>query len=97
MEGIRVLAVNQEIYGNKVLPNHFILSSSAYYVTDDGYGNLYDGSASGDGAYISGGYFNPDEYFVSLDINATDIVKTHVGNILLCSWLRCYHKSKIIN
>jgi hypothetical protein len=44
MEGIRVLAVNQEIYGNKVLPNHFILSSSAYYVTDDGYGNLYDGT-----------------------------------------------------
>lgn len=42
MEGIRVLAINQDIYGNKVLPNHFILSSSAYYVTDDGYGNLYD-------------------------------------------------------
>jgi hypothetical protein len=42
MEGIRVLAINQDIYGNKVLPNHFILSSSAYYVTDDGFGNLYD-------------------------------------------------------
>jgi hypothetical protein len=78
---IRVIAVNQDIYGNKVLPNHFILSSSAYYVVDDGFGNLYNLSASGDGAYISGGYFNPDEYFVSLDINATDIVKTHVGNI----------------
>ncbi len=39
---IRVLAINQEIYGNKVLPNSFILSSSAYYVIDDGYGNLYD-------------------------------------------------------
>jgi hypothetical protein len=39
---IRVLAINQDIYGNKVLPNHFILSSSAYYVTDDGFGNLYD-------------------------------------------------------
>jgi len=42
LEGIRVLAINQNIYGNKVLPNHFILSSSAYYITDDGYGNLYD-------------------------------------------------------
>ena len=42
MEGIRVLSVNQNIYGNKVLPNYFILSSSAYYVIDDGYGNLYD-------------------------------------------------------
>ena len=39
---IRVLSINQDIYGNKVLPNHFILSSSAYYVTDDGFGNLYD-------------------------------------------------------
>ena len=39
---IRVLAINQDLYGNKVLPNHFILSSSAYYVTDDGFGNLYD-------------------------------------------------------
>jgi hypothetical protein len=27
--GIRVLAVNQEIYGNKVLPYNFVLSSSA--------------------------------------------------------------------
>jgi len=42
MEGIRVLSVNQNIYGNKILPNYFILSSSAYYVTDDGNGNLYD-------------------------------------------------------
>jgi hypothetical protein len=78
---IRVIAVNQDIYGSKVLPNHFILSSSAYYVVDDGFGNLYNLSASSAGAYISGGYFNPDEYFVSLDINAADIVKTHVGNI----------------
>ncbi len=78
---IRVIAINQDIYGNKVLPNHFILSSSAYYVVDDGFGNLYNLSASSAGAYISGGYFNPDEYFVSLDINATDVIKTHVGNI----------------
>ena len=46
MEGIRVLAVNQGIYGDKVLPNHFQLSSSAYNIIDDGYGNLYDYSSS---------------------------------------------------
>jgi hypothetical protein len=46
MEGIRVLAVNQDIYGDKVLPNHFRLSSSAYNIIDDGYGNLYDYSSS---------------------------------------------------
>jgi hypothetical protein len=44
MQGIRVLAINQDLYGDKVLPNHFILSSSAYYITDDGYGNLKNGS-----------------------------------------------------
>jgi len=42
--GIRVLAVNQNVFGEKVLPSTFILSSSAYNVIDDGYGNLYDGS-----------------------------------------------------
>jgi hypothetical protein len=43
--GIRVLAINQDIYGSKVLPNSFNLSSSAYNIFDDGYGNLY-GSGS---------------------------------------------------
>jgi hypothetical protein len=46
MEGIRVLAINQGIYGDKVLPNHFRLSSSAYNITDDGYGNLFDSASS---------------------------------------------------
>jgi len=46
MEGIRVLAINQDIFGNKVLPNHFQLSSSAYNIIDDGYGNLYDSASS---------------------------------------------------
>ena len=43
--GIRVLSIDQDIYGSKVLPNSFVLSSSAYYITDDGYGNLF-GSGS---------------------------------------------------
>ena len=42
MDGIRVLSVNQDIYGQQVLPYHFELSSSAYYVKDDGNGNLID-------------------------------------------------------
>jgi len=41
-QGIRVVSVNQETYGSKILPYNFVLSSSAYYVTDDGNGNLYD-------------------------------------------------------
>ena len=39
---IRVLSIDQDIYGSKVLPNSFKLSSSAYNIIDDGYGNLYD-------------------------------------------------------
>jgi hypothetical protein len=42
MDGIRVLSINQNIYGQQVLPYHFELSSSAYYVKDDGNGNLID-------------------------------------------------------
>lgn len=41
---IRVLAINQNTYGNKLLPYTFNLSSSVYNITDDGYGNLYDSS-----------------------------------------------------
>ena len=40
--GIRVLNINQDIYGEKLLPYNFRLSASAYYITDDGNGNLFD-------------------------------------------------------
>ena len=42
MDGIRVLSINQDVYGQQLLPYHFELSSSAYYVKDDGMGNLID-------------------------------------------------------
>jgi hypothetical protein len=42
MEGIRILAINQDLYGQQVLPYAFELSSSVYYVKDDGIGNLID-------------------------------------------------------
>jgi hypothetical protein len=42
MEGIRILSINQDIYGQQLLPYHFELSSSAYYIKDDGNGNLID-------------------------------------------------------
>jgi hypothetical protein len=41
-EGIRVLSVSKDLYGQKVLPYQFELSSSAYYIKDDGIGNLID-------------------------------------------------------
>ena len=42
MSSIKVVAINQDIYGSKVLPNSFVLTSSAYSITDDGFGNLYN-------------------------------------------------------
>ena len=42
MNSIKVVSINQDIYGNKVLPNTFVLTSSAYRITDDGFGNLYN-------------------------------------------------------
>lgn len=40
--GIRVLSINQDLYGQKILPYAFELSSSAYLIKDDGVGNLID-------------------------------------------------------
>jgi len=45
-ESIRILVINQNIYGSKVLPTSFILTSSAYNIKDDGYGNLYDNGST---------------------------------------------------
>jgi hypothetical protein len=39
---IRVLSINQDLYGQKILPHAFELSSSVYYIKDDGNGNLID-------------------------------------------------------
>jgi hypothetical protein len=44
--GIRVLSISQNLYGEKILPYNFLVSSSAYYITDDGNGNLYDGGTT---------------------------------------------------
>jgi hypothetical protein len=41
-DGIRVLIVNQNIFGSQILPYHFNLSSSVYNIIDDGKGNIYD-------------------------------------------------------
>jgi hypothetical protein len=39
---ILVLEVNRSVYGSKLLPNSFNLSSSAFNIKDDGQGNIYD-------------------------------------------------------
>jgi hypothetical protein len=45
-EGIRVLSISKNLYGEQILPYEFALSSSVYYITDDGNGNLTDSKNS---------------------------------------------------
>ena len=40
--GIRVLSISKNLYGQQIQPYQFELSSSAYYIKDDGIGNLID-------------------------------------------------------
>ena len=75
-DGIRLLSIEQDIYGSKVLPHTFKLTSSVYFIVDDGNGNLYDISKNL-GGYISGSYFNAESYFLTYD----PAWNTHVGNI----------------
>jgi len=41
---IRVLAIDQKVFGSKILPYTFAMTSSTFKITDDGNGNLYTGS-----------------------------------------------------
>lgn len=71
---IRVMSFNQNIYGEQIKPNNFILSTSgSYQLVDDGLGNVYDISFTG--YYVEPGYYAPPGYVVELDN------KVFVGNI----------------
>jgi hypothetical protein len=74
-ETIRVVAINQNIYGNKIQPGNFVISSSAYYITDDAYGNLYDIKLAF-GSYVSSSFIEPS-FFVDVD----PAWITHIGNV----------------
>jgi hypothetical protein len=39
---IQVLAVNADVYGNKVLPNSILIIGTSINIIDDGFGNLYN-------------------------------------------------------
>jgi hypothetical protein len=73
---IIVLSVDQNTYGNKILPRYFQLSSSAYFITDDGYGNLIDITPVAS-TYITNGYFDIDAYFE----NSSPGTSTYIGNV----------------
>lgn len=60
-EQIGILSVSNDIFGDKILPYSFKISSSIHYIVDDGKGNLYNiTSLSGSyvsASYLSGSYF----------------------------------------
>ena len=62
-EYIGVISINQDIYGSKILPTSFNISSSTKRIVDDGNGNLYDISGIADN-YISASYISAS-YFTS--------------------------------
>lgn len=70
---IRVISFNQNIYGEQIKPNNFILTTDTYQLADDGYGNIYDISFTG--YYVQPGYYAPPGYIAELED------KVHVGNI----------------
>jgi hypothetical protein len=71
---INVINVNSNIFGSKILPYSFNISSSAYYLIDDGNGNLYDAKGEVDD-YILTNYIS-QSYFVDAGPDLT-----HIGNI----------------
>ena len=71
---IRVISIPQDIYGNGIKPDTFVISSSTYYIKDDGQGNLWD--------YLtSGSIYNQDPYNGAY-YAGTDDTKIYVGNIV---------------
>lgn len=71
---IRVISIPQDIYGNGLKPGTFIISSSTYYIRDDGQGNLYD-------YHTSGSIYNKDPYQGAWYAGTED-TKIYVGNIV---------------
>jgi len=75
-ETIQVVSVNQNVYGNKILPYTFIISSSVGFVADDGFGNLLTLQGSVE-SYIANGYFNAAGYIIDNTLDAN----SYIGNI----------------
>jgi hypothetical protein len=75
---ITVLSIPRGVYGQQISRKSFILSSSNYFIVDDGNGNLVNFSSIPLG-YIQNGYFGTSGYFVSGTVRFTP---TPVGNII---------------
>ena len=71
---VRVMKFNQNIYGEQIKPNCFVLTApGSYQLVDDGFGNIYDIAFTG--YYVDQNYYAPPGYIVELEN------KVFVGNI----------------
>jgi hypothetical protein len=75
---IKGLSIPRSVFGQRISPKTFAITSSLYTIVDDGNGNLVDLFYDTD-TYISGGYFNPDLYY---EATSSILAGAHVGNIL---------------
>lgn len=71
---ITVLAIKQDIFGSKILPYYFNMSSSIYNIIDDGFGNLLDNNT------LSQEYVYPD-YVLEDYIEGAPVGDIYIGNI----------------
>jgi len=71
---VRVMKFNQNIYGEQIKPNCFVLTApNSFQLVDDGYGNVYDIYFTG--YYVDPNYYAPPGYIAELQN------KVFVGNI----------------
>jgi hypothetical protein len=77
---IHTIYVNKSVYGNQILPGSMTISSSEFYIADDGYGNLYDLKyfGGGSGSYFSSSYIS-SSYLEEFSLPAGS--RIFVGNI----------------
>ena len=105
-EEIGLLSVNQEVYGSKILPHSFLLSSSIYTIVDDGYGNLYNSSGVSSSVVLThiGNIFyahglavitNPS--YLSLLTSGTSTVSFQNEHIIYENEIRCIIKESEFN
>jgi len=73
---IKVLQISTNLYGQRIMPYSFIMTSSIYNFVDDGKGNVWDIAEEGITSYVVAGYVLPG-YFVSQNVTGS----IHVGNI----------------
>jgi hypothetical protein len=90
---IRVLSIDKQIYGNKILPESFFITSSTVCIADDGYGNLYNIDGGDISNYIRLGYITVG-YFETQQLPPG---LTHVGNIFYAHGLVIITNSAAIN